>query len=1677
MNGHVFQVFHECNDKRQFTRTLEALEEHFAKTFKHAGDMVVLTRDLKNPSVQEPADLPDEETSRLKIAIFEKQVAAYVTRCEILKSNLQAAYAIIWGQCSEAMKAKLQGLEKYETSRLACDCAWLLTQIKGIRHKFEEKRYGYASLNDAYTNFYLHRQQPDEPLSDYLHQFKENIDVLEHYGGSVGVDKGSQDLIVKYLDPDVITTSETKKRMSRDRALAIQFLKGADKKRFGNLLIELENQFTRGTDQYPVDVTAAYGMLVSYRGPRQPQNQQQGQSSTSNGLQFAQTTTAPVPGLDGILHEAIICFHCQGPGHYASQCPHRTDNNEATAGVTMLQSHGPVHNFTFLHFDCCFSQSRHVAIPDSWVLLDSQSTVSVFRNATLLQNIRPAASPLTVYTNGGSQISRLVGDIPNFGEVWFNPQSLANILSLAAVRQRCRVTMDTAGASAIAVHRKDGSVMLFKESPMGLYYFDVNDPTNSINSPSAPYLFLHSATGYSPREVEGADRARTLYRQLGRPSQRDFLDALANNVVQNCPVTPEDAKRALKIYGPDPATIKGKTVKRPTPAAPQVVPTDIPTKIKNEHRRVTICADNFYVQGHIFCHTISKHLHFRTVAAISNRRKATLEKEIKDVINMYHARGFEVTDFHADNEFAPIQQRILPVLSNIVAADDHVGQVERSIRTIKERVRALVHGLPYRRYPSLLVREIVAHAVRTLNQLPSRKGVSTTMSPRKIVTGLPDPDFNNMRIEFGHYAQIFEERRRTNTTAPRTIGAIALNPTGNTQGSYYFLSLDTGARVTRQQWTELPITQAVIDRVEELAEQQDQPLIDGELVFEWAPNMPIIDDNNEVPNDNDDLLNDDESDGELEEGEEETDDGNSDDSDPNENDVESSSDEPPASDEDDDDEPPMVSTTDDEDNDDDNDNDDDHGEIEEEEGAHSEMDEDEGANGPDEDEGAHHTQESQDEDEGANDYDEHSDEDGDGEATAMSEDDMPQHEYNLRSDRTRSYSHRLDHQMDTADGSTSYMHMQFLQRAIRHATTNVNERKPIHSLVAHFIFTQMSAQAGIKKHGQKAIDALLKEFIQLDNQDTFDPQDASKLTAQQKKAALRSVNVIKEKRCGKIKGRSCADGRSQRPHYDKSETASPALSTDTLIMSLIIDAIERRKVITADIAGAYLNAFMRDYVLMKLTGDVVDIFCQIDEKYKKFVVMEGKTKVLYVRLNKALYGCVQSALLWYELFSTTLKEMGFELNPYDPCVANKMINGRQCTVTWYVDDLKASHVEEKVIEDVVAAIEAKFGKMSVCRGKEHTYLGMKITINDNGTVSIIMPQYIDEAIDMFGENVTQGASTPARKGLFTIKKNSPILSKEKKDKFHSIVAKLLYLSQRARIDIQTAIAFLCTRVAKCTVDDWAKLKRVLQYLYATKELEYIVGADDVPHLKTWVDASFAVHDDMRSHTGGVMSLGRGAIIAKSRKQKLNTKSSTEAEVVGASDYLPNTIWAKRFLEAQGYEIASTKFAQDNQSAIKLEKNGRASAGKQSRHVDIRYFFIKDRIKQENIDIHYCPTEEMLADFYTKPLQGSLFIKFRDVLLGHKPIDSLQGSPCDSSTHEERVGNNDEDGKMIHESSEPPGDQIETMTGTTYQNSHEQSREQEDKRVTFADVVKYGKPKTSEAKKMNAHSLEIIKKVK
>jgi hypothetical protein len=148
----------------------------------------------------------------------------------------------------------------------------------------------------------------------------------------------------------------------------------------------------------------------------------------------------------------------------------------------------------------------------------------------------------------------------------------------------------------------------------------------------------------------------------------------------------------------------------------------------------------------------------------------------------------------------------------------------------------------------------------------------------------------------------------------------------------------------------------------------------------------------------------------------------------------------------------------------------------------------------------------------------------------------------------------------------------------------------------------------------------------------------------------------------------------------------------------------------------------------------------------------------------------------------------------------------------------------------------------------------------------------------------------------------------------------------------------------------------------------VLEADNMNVMKWWADTSFAVHPDMKSHTGGAMSLGRGAVDRTSTRQKINTTSSTEAQVVGMHKVLPQILWTQFFLEAQGYGVEESVIYQDNQSAILLAKNGRGSSSKRTRHIIIRYFFVADRIASKEVCVEYCPTGEMIADFFTKPLQ-------------------------------------------------------------------------------------------------------------
>ena len=182
--------------------------------------------------------------------------------------------------------------------------------------------------------------------------------------------------------------------------------------------------------------------------------------------------------------------------------------------------------------------------------------------------------------------------------------------------------------------------------------------------------------------------------------------------------------------------------------------------------------------------------------------------------------------------------------------------------------------------------------------------------------------------------------------------------------------------------------------------------------------------------------------------------------------------------------------------------------------------------------------------------------------------------------------------------------------------------------------------------------------------------------------------------------------------------------------------------------------------------------------------------------------------------------------------------------------------------------------------------------------------------------------TPSEHHFFDIAEDSTKISQADADLFQQFVAQLLYLSKRARPDIQLAVSLLCTRVRGPDTYDYKKLVMVMKYIQGTIGLTLILSIDKSGNIKWYVDASFAFHKDMRSHTGGLMTMGKGGAYVNSRKQKLNNKSSTEEELVGVDDVLTQVIWNRYFLKEQGYMIHHNVIYQDNQIAIRLEKNGK-----------------------------------------------------------------------------------------------------------------------------------------------------------
>ena len=399
----------------------------------------------------------------------------------------------------------------------------------------------------------------------------------------------------------------------------------------------------------------------------------------------------------------------------------------------------------------------------------------------------------------------------------------------------------TRNGGAFICRTKDGDVVL-KNNGKGMPYLDLREfEAEAVRSfaPEVALSFVQTVQGnmegFTRREVEEAQKAREAQAMLGHPTDRDFLGMVRGGMISNCPVTTNAVKNAHQIFGPDLAGIRGRTVRRP----PESVTTDyvqIPRAILERHQPVT------FVNGVPFLVSVARGLNLVTAEFTPSRTAARLAAGITRMIDLYARGEFQVGTVLMDNEFEKLRN-LVPILAiNTTAAKEHVPEVKRKIRLIKERGRGILNTLPFKKIPRLMLIELVYHVVLWLNAFPANSGVSETLSPCKIVYRHKLDFAKHCKSPFGTYCEVHDELAPTNTMVTRSTPAIVLSPTGSLQGTYKFLSLATGKKVKRCAFTPYPMPDSVIKKVEAYGKSTALPGIfdfanRNGMLFEWNEEM------------------------------------------------------------------------------------------------------------------------------------------------------------------------------------------------------------------------------------------------------------------------------------------------------------------------------------------------------------------------------------------------------------------------------------------------------------------------------------------------------------------------------------------------------------------------------------------------------------------------------------------------------------------------------------------------------------------------------------------------------------------------------------------------------------------------------------------------------------------------
>lgn len=455
------------------------------------------------------------------------------------------------------------------------------------------------------------------------------------------------------------------------------------------------------------------------------------------------------------------------------------------------------------------------------------------------------------------------------------------------------------------------------------------------------------------------------------------------------------------------------------------------------------------------------------------------------------------------------------------------------------------------------------------------------------------------------------------------------------------------------------------------------------------------------------------------------------------------------------------------------------------------------------------------------------------------------------------------------------------------------------------------------------------------------------------KKILTNKWVFKKRDNGTYKARLVVRGCQQEKGIDFQDIFSPVINITSLRTLLALSVQWDYVIKKFDIKTAFLYGSLNE-----------EVYMEIPQGYEK-----ENNKIC--RLRKSLYGLKQAPVTWNEHFCSLLKEHGLKSISFDQCLFKNEKGTLFLAI--YVDDGLIVGENEEEIDQLLEKLEEN---LEIKKSNEiDTFLGIRIT-RSKDSIKLDQEKYIEEVLERFGMSNAKPTEVPMihdenAYDAQTGKINFP---------YREAVGSLLYISSKTRPDIAYAVGFCSRKMENPTGNDISNIKRIMRYLKYTKEDGIIYKkTDNKMEIKAFSDSDFAGEKTTRkSTTGYVVYYCDGPVSWCSRKQPVVALSSTEAEFIAAADCVKELLYLKVMIEHLTNTKMTVTLNIDNQSAIAIIKNGQFN--KRSKHIDVRYHFIHEKIRENLIQVGYLCSEKMIADIFTKPLCKIKFLKHKNQLV-------------------------------------------------------------------------------------------------